>query len=397
MKDIYNLHNKLLSELVNLCNNNEIDYCIDGIVNPISKEVCTLDTASAGLVFATEFKRTGADVWRKRAVSCINYVKQKNPFNGLDEPQWSPVGWVSRNGSLYMTGATIDMLWSAQRLLNLDDTRHDQLYSLSEYLGSCMHKPGVFAHDRIPPNAGKIADVQNTTAIALYLLRQSTYQYGYQSKTTRVCYLSIEHLSNGMRSDGFWPYIYPGNIQKSLYNLPRIWDLKPVRIFERYLLRDKSIRFGDVVHHLYIMYFLAKSVDDAVDEGVIEILNRAWIWLKSILVYGPEGDIRINYTVEPELRGIRFCNFSDTTAYFIIIAMLPKLKKFGILDDCDKHICDGIVKHVYKNLVSNNSPSILPHEDIFERRAKILPAIWQSSALKAAFLSVFIRECDEVY
>ena len=363
----------------------------EAILNPISGDICLLDTASAALVFATEYVRTCEDSWRSKAISCIDFVKNKKPFSGLDEPQWSPAGWVSRNGSLYMTGATIDMLWSAQRLLNLDDTGDEQLHPLSEYLASCMHQPGVFAHDSIPKNSSKISDVQNTTAIGLYLLRQGYRQYGYHSEMLRFCYQSVEHLSNGMRYDGFWPYIYPGKIQKSLYRVPQVWDFKAVTIFERYFLGDKSIRFGDVVHHLYIMYFLAKSAAYAEDEIIINILSRAWNWLRSILVYVTEDDIRIDFSVEPELRTIRFCNFSDTTAYFILLATLPDLKRLGLLNDCDRSLGDGIINYVIKNLLGNKSPAILPHEDVYERRAKILPAIWQSSAWKAALLSGFIR------
>lgn len=367
------------------------DFSEGGVINPISGDVCDLDTASSALVFATEFKRTGNEEWRNRAIMAIQYVRRNSPFSGLNEPQWSPIGWINRLGSLYMTGSTIDMLWEAEQLLAIENTKPTELNALLNYLKGCLHGAGRFAHDTVPPNSKFVTDVQNTTAIALYLITTAKWYGVTEHPVLNEREHAIKHLAAGLRSDGFWPYVYPSQIQQVMFAFPRIWNFRVVRPYERYL-RDKSIRFGDAVHHCYILYFLAKalSVEEAGSDR--ETLVKAWQWVKSKLIEDGGGGLKFDFSFEPELSGIRFCNFSDTTTYFIILATLPYLKQLGVLNQTDIEIADKLLLHVGNELIVSGSPPIPPHEDSVARKQKILPAIWQSVAWKGAYLSQWVRQ-----
>lgn len=365
------------------------------VVNPICEMPYAQNSACAGLVFATEFLQGGGEGWLTRARLALHRVIEES-LAGVDEPKWNRLGWHHNRGSLFVTGTLLDAAWQAEDILPGPRATHD-LQPLVQYLQSCKLGGGSYAHDSIRP--GHLpASVQNTTAIALFLMDSIVVRTGGDAQLVRDRDMAIRSLINGQRSDGFWPYVEPNPIQRLAAKSPlvsRIAGRTPVA--RRYFIGtgDRSIFFGDAVHHCLVVFYAAKSLamrPDAPSAG-LEAVRRGWEWTKHFLIPTPDGGLRFDFEWEPRPSGFRHGNFCDTSTYFLILGMLPSLVRLGFMAPAEaERTARGILKHVEHALLGNGAypTAIAPYEGPNEVLRLVLPRVGEASAWKAALLAEFI-------
>lgn len=376
---------------------------LGGVVNPICKTTYVLDTACAVKVFFVEYQRTQSKEWLKRARLALESIPMQDLFSGLHEPVWDVLGWHEAPGSLAATGIAIDALWDAMGLSGMgiikpctakgvgsfclaDGKAKSERRSIGEaglnkegnyeslltFLAGCFHGKGKFAHNTIRPGEHP-SDVQNTNAIAVYLLEHTVLNVPQlKHPLFKERRRTIRHLYSGQKRDGFWPYCYPG------------W-------------RGKLTDFGDTMHQVMTLYFVAKYFLLSQEYEHIEIISRGWEWIKKHLINNNERGMAIDWSWEPVLVHPRYCNFRDTNTYFWILALLPILKNLGIIkEDESAKIVNGLLLHISDNLLEEEGkfPCIIPHEGPPEVLRNIFPMFDQGVAWKGNFLAEIIRGED---
>jgi len=367
------------------------------VVNPISGMVYAQNTGAAALVFATEYVKTGVPEWLSRARLSLESLLKTKVYFGLDEPKWNRLGWHNYKGSMFATGTLLDAFWRAQDLLRDSDDEED-FRPLLKYLETCRIRQGLFTHDSFNPGQVPIP-IQNTTAIALYLMEVvAARAVGSRVKLRNECDSTLESLIKGQRADGLWPYTYPFPMQRITSRFPVVWPfLRHIPILRRYLLGigDESILFGDTVHHCLVLYYLVKSITLRQQaKGIWEqTVNQGWDWIRRNLVNVGNGELTIDFGWEPLSSTFRYANFRDTSAYFLILATLPLLVELDVVNKCDYHkISSGILVHVEQHLFNSKDypTSIKPYEGPDEILRYILPRVGEASAWKGALLAEFI-------
>ncbi|MDH7500153.1 MAG: hypothetical protein QHH30_07185 [candidate division NC10 bacterium] len=369
------------------------------VINPIYGAVFSRDTAFAAQVFATEFRRTQEERWKERASAALGALNRIDIYRGVDEPVWNRYGWHLKRGSLATTGMLLDAVWEAQRLLDMERKTPGDWLALSSYLASCRVAPGLFAHDAVQPRTSPPA-VHNTTAIALYLVEYMALKMDDSSRSVfRERQQAYVALQRGQRPDGFWPYIFPGAAQQIYFRLPstaRLF-LRELPFLGRMLHRDgdRSIFFGDIVHHCLVVYYLAKSLSLSGKIGPLrETLKRGWKWITAQMRETPEEGFRLDFASEPVPKGPRYCNFRETTSYFLILASLPLLSSLGVINQDDRAIAEEILIHIQNHLLEKEGtiPAIKPYEGPVEVLRYILPRVGESVAWKGGCLSSLVLD-----
>lgn len=363
-------------------------------MNPVVGAVYYRETAFAAKVFATEYKRTGDENWLRRAELSLGALQTQNIYTGLDEPLWKPTGVVFKKGSIPATALLLCAFWNTMDLLekNIEMEKWEDLIS---FLKRCYLKQGLFAHDEIRRQNKAPLPVQNTSAMALFLM-EVAYEKGIQddfiiNKRRQV----LSCLLKGQRSDGFWPYIYPGYLQSSFFRFSLLRPYLKTRIFNLLYKGSKNILFGDSVHHCYVLYYLLQREflnkrGDSVDHIV-----AGWNWLKGRILE-ERGDLRFDFDWEPAPQAPCYCNFRDTTTYFLIINIALFLEKRDLIKKEESHhIINGLLKHIEVFLLSVNEehfPCINPYEGPNEIIKNIFPRAAESVAWKGALLSDLILD-----
>ena len=366
------------------------------LVNPISGSIYTRDTAFAAQVFATEYHRTKDEKWLSRAKAALDSLLEMDIYGGLDEPIWNRRGWHYNKGSLATTGMLLDAVWEAMSLL---DCKHEgeQWWRLFRYLEGCLVGPGLFAHDSVKPGRNPPA-VQNTTAIALYLLEYAASKVGDDNDTVlRERDLALLSLFKGQRIDGFWPYIYPGTMRQFVFRFSFMRTLvRRIPVVRGYVFRgDRSVFFGDAVHDCLVFYYLVKSILlREPDYPYVSVIDRGWEWICSHLVETSAGGLRFDFDWEPKPMGPRYCNFRETSTYFLILATLPLLARIGVIGDEFHDIASGLLTHIESSLLENEGtfPGIKPYEGPVEVLRNILPRVGESVAWKGGCLCQLVLE-----
>jgi len=371
------------------------------IVNPVAGLPYAQNTGCAALVFATEHCRTNDSTWMFRAQKAVTALKRQSIHIGLDEPKWYRPGWENHRGSLFATGTLLDSYWRTLDLLGQQDDEQGMLQLLN-YLSSCLIKPGLFAHDSIQPGHVPAA-VQNTSAIALYLMEMVALQLGNNvDPILKQRDITLHFLLKGQRKDGFWPYIYPGTKQQLVYQSR---GLRGLVLYTPYIRRyffkhgDESIYFGDAVHHCLVLHYLAKSIDLRRSTLAWEqTLSTAWKWTREHLIETEYSGLRFDFDWEPIPHFFRWGNFRDTSTYFLILATLPILTRLSIIAESEcKKVANGILIHIEKRLLDGQrfATSISPYEGADHIIRFILPRVGEASAWKGALLSEFaLNHCN---
>jgi|GEM_PF-1723974 len=368
-----------------------------GVINPIYGSPFSRDTAFAAQVFATEFRRTGDERWKTRASAALRSLDRIPIYRGVDEPVWNRYGWHIKKGSLATTGMLLDAVWEAQKLLDLRINRPGDWHDLGSYLRGCQVAPGLFAHDSIRPGTRPPA-VQNTTAIALYLLEYMAQQpEGSSDPVIGGRQEVYRALRRGQRPDGFWPYVFPGSAQQIYFRSPLVARrlLRELPFLGRILHRDgdRSIFFGDIVHHCLVLYYLAKALLlRGSGDFFRKTLKRGWNWISAHIRQTSEDSLGLDFISEPVPLGPRYCNFRETTSYFLILASLPLLSELKVIDLDDRAMAEKILIHVQNNLLEEEGtiPAIRPYEGPVEILRYILPRVGESVAWKGGCLSPLV-------
>jgi hypothetical protein len=370
------------------------------VVNPITGLVYLQNTSCAALVFATEYVRSGESRWLSRAQFALDSLSKVDIYCGVDEPKWDRLGWHYNRGSLFVTGTLLDTYLRALGLLGQDVRENAGLFRVLRYLETCRIAPGLFAHDSVPSRQ-KPPSVQNINAIALYLMesvtsRTSSNQDAFLAERDAT----LRFLLRGQRSDGFWPYVYPGALQQITFQHSFIRrSVRYVPVARRYFLKqgDASIFFGDGVHHCLVLYYLVKSIALRQPNALwSDAVARGWAWICRHLVHTEGQGIGFDFDWEPIPTGFRYANFRDTSTYFLILALLPLLAGLGIIEEDYRRISTGFCAHIERNLLHGHAfpTSIRPYEGAQESMGFILPRVGEASAWKGALLAEFLI-CSE--
>lgn len=370
------------------------DEACGQVINPISGMVYAQNTACAALVFATEYVRTHENVWLIRSQRAVSALRGQGIHAGVDEPKWYRLGWENNRGSLFTTGTLLDSYWKALAILDQDDVECGML-DLMRYVGKCKIGDGLYAHDLIQPGHLPHA-VQNTSAIALYLMEEvASRSKSLSPGTMRDRDASIQLLLKGQRKDGLWPYSYPGMRQQVVFHHKSLGFLRYIPFLRRSFFPggDISIYFGDAVHHCLVLYYLMQSINlRSPAFPWRKWIMRGWMWVRHHLVSTEDDSVRFDFDWEPTPGGFRWGNFRDTSTYFLILAVLPLLERFGFVEDCE-YISEGILNHVAQKLLDNIQfkTSIRPYEGSDTIVKYILPRVGEASAWKGALLADFLR------
>lgn len=367
------------------------------VTNSICDEPHEFDTATASEVFALEYRRTADDTWKHRVSGAVQTLQESDLYGGIDELRWGPDTWFEESGSLFLTGTVLDSLWETTSLYQPDQyipPTSSQLDDLISFLEQCRHGDGRFAHNITDILGNPPPDVQNTTAYGLYLLERINRMMSSDHPIFDQRTAAVDHLSDGQRSDGFWPYIYPSRLQRVLYRIKPSHPLLQSPIATKLVWRgDSSIFFGDTAHHCYVQYYLTKAMLTGDCPVPRETITNGWEWIESKLVRTEAGNTAIDFSWEPEPNRIRFCNFLDTTSYFLILAILPLLINIDVIkkERADR-IAEGLLAHIRAELLdADRRPVVHPHEGPQRIRRKIIPALWESSAWKGGLLARYIH------
>lgn len=359
------------------------------VVNPICGMVYILDTACAAKVFAVEYYRTEDEKWLTRAKAALESISIHDLFSGLHEPIWDVLGWHEVPGSLAATGIATDALWDSMDLLGtgLDEKDCEPLLT---FLTGCLHGKGRFAHSTVRQGQ-QPRDIQNTTAVALYLLEYIAKKIPQlEHPLLRERGQAIRHLSNGQDKSGFWPYCYSGWLGKSTAAAFPI--LKKIPVIRGYFLNTD---FGDTMHQAMTLYFVVKYLSLSPNHKHLEVISRGWEWINRHFINNNEEGLAIDWSWEPVPTFPRYCNFRDTNTYFWILGLLPNLENLGVVnkDESAKTI-EGLLRHINDNLLEEEGeiPGIVPHEGPPEILRNILPMFDQGVAWKGSFLAEIIRQ-----
>lgn len=365
------------------------------VLNPVIKTVYVRETAFAAKVFAAEHKRSRDPGWLKRAERCLEALQAVDLDAGLEEPVWKPRGFIFKKGSIPATVSLLDSFWSTLDLLGRRAEAQDHKGVIS-FLKKCYLKNGFFAHDEVPLGKGRsVAAIQNTAAMALFLM-EVLHQKGIQDDfIARERMPSLRALLQGQRSDGFWPYVFPGLWQRCFFAIPFLRPGLNTKAFKLLSRGDRSILFGDTVHHCYILYFLLKRKLLCKTNDSDGHLIAGWNWLKGHMIRDGDG-LAVDFSWEPVPHGPRYCNFRDTTTYFLVISIALMFKKLSMIKEEESHgLIDGLLKHIEKDLLlgqQEHFPCIKPYEGPWEIIQNIFPRAAESVAWKGALLADLVLE-----
>jgi hypothetical protein len=160
---------------------------------------------------------------------------------------------------------------------------------------------------------------------------------------------------------------------------------------------DRSIFFGDAVHHGLVLYYLLKSMtlDENITRAKLETATKGWEWTRDKLVATSDGGYCFDFQWEPVPDAPRYCNFRETSTYFLILGSLPYLQKFSILSTRERQdIQDRLLTHIGARLQEPKGtfPCIKPYEGSIEIVRNILPRVGESVAWKGSCLCHLVLE-----
>lgn len=372
------------------------EECQGHVLNPINNSIYVRDTAFAAQIFAAEHQRTKKLDWLERAKAAFRCLREVDPYSGMEEPKWNRFGWHYNKGSLAATGISLDSMWETMQMLQIP--YHSEPWAdMVSYIDTCRVGEGLYAHDAVAPGK-KPSPVLNTTAIVLYLLVYANYQ---SSDTTIDLSDRIDAIFHSLyvsqMNDGFWPYTFPTALQRSLFDRSTVSTLisrtVPLEKFAAKWYGDRFIKFGDAVHHCLVLFYLCKAVAlQPNPTPYLFTIENGWKWITNHLIDDLVDGLSFDFSWEPVPNKPRFCNFRETSTYFLICAMQPYLRSLGIVSS--GKLCDQLLMHVYNDLLEPEGiyPGILPYEGPEKILRNILPRVGESVAWKGSCLAEIIRE-----
>ena len=369
--------------------------CPGHVMNPVIRTVYYRETAFAAKVFAAEHRRTGENSWLQRAERALAALQQQDIYGGLSEPVWKPRGVRFKKGSIPATALLLDAFWDATEMLAKNPER-ENWPKLLAFLEACYLGHGLFAHDQVKPGASRRPSaVQNTAAMALLIMERA------HSSGVRHAFVEAERnavrdaLEKGQRSDGFWPYVFPGALQSFVFRSQLLRRGLRTRVFRTLYPGDSSVLFGDAVHSCYVLYCLAKTALRGRKEHHSDTILSGWKWVENHIVDGAEGGLRVDFEWEPVPTIPRYANFRDTTTYFLIMAIARMLENLALLPrEESRRIVTGLSRHIEARLLVKEEDAricVNPYEGPQELIDNIYPRAAESVGWKGALLADIMR------
>jgi len=357
------------------------------------------ETAFAAKLFLVQYKITKEKKYLKRSQNALNAVLSnlKNTIK-FDEPVWKPRGIGLRKGSLPATVMVFEALFETLELMENTELYYEK-NNLVDYIKSCKYNNGIFAHDEIVnKNYGGLRikgfGVINTSAMALYLMSEVNQREGNNIFENKLIQQTYQQILNSQRDDGLWTYVFPLFWQKAMRKLylkiPKRYA-EALKSINNKIFKDSSIFFGDTIHHAIVIYYLLKS-DSNLSDMQINSIQKAWQFIEDKFIFLRDGSIKIDFSWEPKPISPRYCNFLDTTSYFIVLHLLNKMKCFGFISKNSDYI-NGLSKYVANSLLhSNKTPCISPYDGPEDIIANIFPRPAESVVHKGFLISDLILE-----
>lgn len=328
------------------------------------------------------------DSYLKIALSLLEGITNSLDSNILDalaEPKWTPRGVIYKRGSI---PASI-LLWDS---LNQCDSLLSSQYALSlnsildPFIDKCRISNGAYSHDSFT-SSKKPPIVLNTTAMIAFYFANKRFFNG-----SDMC---ITTLINGCRPDGLFPYIYPSIFQQLVFSFNfHVYDNELIKKAFKFVFADQSIFFGDFAHHVGSLVYILRAVDSGVSLScsLRRSILKAFDFTTNFLFHS-EHSISFNFSWEPRLLEPRYCNFSDTSAYFNLLVCLNLLLKHSLISNSRyKLFTTGLLSHINSSLFSSQGGlHLLSHECDENLYSKIFPRPAESPADKAYMFSLFLK------
>lgn len=366
------------------------------LMNTVINTVYLRETAFAAKVFAAQHARTGDASWRQRSERALAALQEQKIYAGLGEPMWTPRGTRLRQGSIPATAILLDAFWGALEMLG-QSPREEDWPALLSFLRGCYLGHGQFAHDRETAASSRhVPAVQNTAAMALLLMDRAHSRDVADPFLVQARQAVAEAMRRGQRSDGFWPYIFPGSLQGLLFRARPLRPLLAAGPLARRYGGDRSILFGDAVHHCLVLYCLCRAAAPGQPVPEARPLQLGWSWIRAHIGDDGQEGLRFDFAWEPVPQAYRYANFRDTTAYFLIMAIARMMTKLGLLPPAEaRRTTLGLLKHIESRLLAGEQegpPCILAYEGAPEVIQYVFPRPTESVVWKGALLSDIILE-----
>lgn len=292
-------------------------------LNPLINDIYLRESAFACNALKVDFLTTGNIESSKKLDSTVsaifNYLNSPGSL-GFCEPVIGTRSYKMKKGSIPVSIIFVHALDQAigfeQTNLNLD------VVNLKNLVNSCQIRSGAYSHDKISQESKTPPVVLNTTAMVGYF-------YSRFDDVTSSVHLNeiIYYLKSHQRDDGLWPYCGSRKFDKFVWNTKGILNTKLIKVYE-FIRNDKSIFFGDYLHHVVTLYYLVCALENK-PELLSSVRHSLQLGLNFISNNSLAEDNKtlLVYDWEPKLNKIRHCNFYDTSAYFYLLALLSKLSK----------------------------------------------------------------------
>ena len=129
----------------------------------------------------------------------------------------------------------------------------------------------------------------------------------------------VMFLVKNQRSDGLWPYCNINGLDKLIWRYQKYMGGKCTKIYD-YLRQDRSIFFGDYLHHVVTLYYMVCALENRpkylveLRPAILKALD--FIENNSIIRY---DKAYLNYQWEPNLKVLGTVIFEIALLIFILL------------------------------------------------------------------------------
>ncbi len=368
------------------------------VKNFLINDVYLRESAFAAKIFASEFKRTNDKKYFQKTIMAVraleNILNSINLEKGLDEPMWTPRGIKYRKGSI---PATIILLYALDETCKLIDYELKfDIKKVVNYLENCYLGNGRFYHDRVDKsNKSHQYHIVNTTAMSYFFLNLAKSK-GIETEFYEKEIKNIEKaIAKAQREDGFRSYIEPNIFQKVSWKFHKYLPQKIIYFYNK-VLGDRSILFGDAIHHVVTLYYFMLGCNK-INKKMVTIhknmVIKGWQFISSYLKCIDENKIMFDFSWEPKPKSFRYCNFIDTSTYFYILDLMTYLLKYDVISYEEYSFYkNGLLNYIESELLQDRIPCIRPYQGGEEFLHYIMPRPSESIFDKGFLLSNLVEK-----
>ena len=329
----------------------------DLYLNPIIKDIYLRESAFACNVLKVNYLRTKNSKYKEDCELTVQAISNRLRIYGLEgirEPVIGTRFCRMKNGSLPASIILIHALDQAIGISNVNKQINVEV--VSSLVSNCQVGKGSYTHDAIS-SSNKAPIVLNTSAMVCYFHSRVQGQNNENSLADGVMF-----LVKNQRSDGLWPYCNINGLDKLIWRYQKYMGGKCTKVYD-YLRQDRSIFFGDYLHHVVTLYYMVCALENR-PKYLVElrpaILKALDFIENNSIIRG--GKAYLNYQWEPNLKSIRHCNFRDSSAYFYLAAALVKLEKIdrGLTSKVPQ--VQSYINYVFGNLWNAADGNFYPYD-----------------------------------